>query len=351
MTPNTHLHTVSQNHLEKNRNTVIDDLRGFGIFVMILIHTNVYFLNNTLAYTLLQLSQFAVPLFIFCSAYLTFQKDTTLTAQTVIPYIRKRITRLLAPYYIFLIFYLVLAFVAERSKVTVSYILKNIFVTGGIDFNWLVLLFIEFVFLMPFLSFLRKKHPLLFLLFFAGSLMSSLLFLTHTPLPYFRYIMWLPWSLVVLFSLLFVELEHSKKFLILAIMTSGLIFFLSQTYQTLTFHSLFHQSNKYPPNLYHLSYGVFAVLILYFIAKRNVFSPFRRVFTFLSTYSYSIYFVHILVIYVFTKFFRIQFSWISFFVTVLTASIAIQWIINKSSTFFQHYRAVRQSEYSQGRGH
>jgi len=335
----------AKNSLSKPRNFIIDDLRGLGIFVMIMIHTNVYFLSNKIAYTTLELSQFAVPLFVFCSSYLSFQKELVFTPKTFFEYVKKRFFRLLPPYYIFLAIYLIFTHLKEPKKITEQYVINNILMIGGLDFNWLVFLFLEFTFLTPFLYILRKKRHLLFMIFFITSMFSAVIFLRYTPLPNYRYFMWLPWSLVIIFALFFKELEKNKKFILGSIIISGLLFFLSRTYQDLTAHSLFQYNNKYPPNVYHLSYGIFATLILYKISEYNLLLPFRKLFAYLSKFSYSIYFIHILVIYVVTVFMKIKFNWVSFFVSVLLISLTVQWILNWVFTFFQHYKEGRRSEY------
>lgn len=167
------------------------------------------------------------------------------------------------------------------------------------------------------------------MVFLIASMFSAVAFLRYTPLPNYRYFMWLPWSLIIIFSLFFTELEKNKKFIFGSIIVSGLLFFLSKTYQGLTFHSLFQYNNKYPPNTYHLAYGIFATLILYKISEYNLLKPFRKLFAYLSKFSYSIYFIHILVIYVVTVFMKIKFNWVNFFFTVLILSLIIQMIMNK----------------------
>lgn len=313
----------------KPRNFIIDDLRGLGIFVMILIHTNVYFIQNKIAYTTMELSQFAVVLFIFCSSYLSFQKELEFTPKTFFEYVKKRVFRLLPPYYLFLTIQLLFTYIKQRRLITPDYVLNNILMIGGLEFNWLVFLFLEFTFLTPFIYVLRKKRHNFFLVFFIVSMCSAVIFLRFTPLPNFRYFMWIPWSLVIMFALFFTELEKNKKFIIGSILVSGAIFFLARTYQSLTFHTLYHYSNKYPPNIYHLSYGIFVTLIIYKFSQYNLLLPFRLLFGFLSKFSYSIFFIHVLVIYFLNHFLKVKFHWISFFVSVLAISLVVQVILNR----------------------
>jgi len=312
------------------RSNVIDDLRGIAILVMILIHTNAYFLHIKLAYLTLEISQFAVPVFIFCSAYLSFRKKMELDRQSLVPYVKKRFMRLLQPYYLFLVVHFIFTLIAEPKKMTSSYVLNNIFLTGGLDFNWLVLLFIQFTFLIPFLVWLRDNNKRMFYLYTAISAASTLVFLRYTPLPYYRAIMWLPWSLLIVFTMEYVEAEANGVWQSTTATLALILYGLTRFYQTATGHSLFHYSNKYPPNMYHLSYGIVCILLLVFLSKKNVFAwqPLRWLIHFLSVYSYSIYFFHILVIFTVTVFLKMRFTWISFFLTVTLLTLVVQMMSN-----------------------
>ena len=315
---------------QKTRNNIIDDLRGIAILVMILIHTNAYFLHVKLAYLTLEISQFAVPVFIFCSAYLSFRKKMDLDRQSLVSYVKKRFVRLLQPYYLFLVVHFIFTFIAEPRKMTTAYVTNNIFLTGGLDFNWLVLLFIQFTFLIPFLTWLRDKNKRFFYLYTAISAISTLVFLKYTPLPYYRAIMWLPWSLLIIFTMEYVEAEANGAWQTTTATLAIILYGLTRFFQTEIGHSLYHYNNKYPPNMYHLSYGIVCILVLAFLSRKNVFAwqPLRWLIRFLSVYSYSIYFFHILVIFTVTVFLKMKFTWISFFLTVTAATLLMQMMAN-----------------------
>ncbi len=326
----------------KKRLFEIDDIRGISIIVMILIHTNVYFLQYPLSYATLEISQFAVVAFIFCSAYLFFQKKQEYSWKTFFLHLWKRVKRLIVPYYFFFAVYYLFLLLKEPHKLTSSYVLQNIFVVGGLDFNWLVLLFIQMAILMPFIAYLAEKRKKLLAVYFAVAVVSSLLFLKYTPLSYYRSIMWLPWSLVLIYTYYFDKMWNNKKiFFWMTFLFAGLFVGTQQLILPIFHHSLYMYDNKYPPNLYHLAYGFLSINILFFLSKRGVFSHkiIRSVIHFFSLYSYQIFFIHILVIYAVTVFFHIRFTWVTFFLSVTAISALIQLLFNgikRAITVSQH---------------
>lgn len=314
---------------KKERLFLIDDIRGFSIIVMVLIHTNAYFMKIPLSFNLLELSQFAVAAFIFCSSYLFYLKNPVSSWNTYRDYFFKRLKRLVFPYYLFLAAYFIVLLPHEAHKLTFSYLFQNVTLTGGLDFNWLVLLFIELTLLMPLFSWLEKKARPVLYLYIAAALASAAYFLTHTPLPYYRAVMWLPWSLVVIFTMYFPRMKASKKwFWGLTVLFFGL-YWASRQYVLQPFHrSLRQYDNKYPPNLYHLAYSLFGVNVLYLLSDLNLFAPLRGLIHFYSIYSYTIYFIHIIVIYILTVYLHISFTWVTFYLAVLFLSGLIQLLFN-----------------------
>ncbi len=318
-----------------SRSNEIDDIRGFTILVMILIHTNTYYLSDKIAYTLVELSQFAVVAFIFCSSYLFYQKAVVpSSAKEFVLHMIKRVKRLLIPYYVFLVFHFLFLLIKESKKVTPLYIFQNITLTGGIEFNWLVLLFIELSVIMPLFHLWEKKNKPLLYTYIGIAIVSSIAFLKYTPLPWFRLIMWLPWSLVVIYTMYFDRMFKEKE-LFWGITSVALgIFLLTQQFVLLPLHHSFRMyANKYPPNLYHISYCIFAVNILFFLSKKGVFNFSRKIIHFFSVYSYSIYFIHILILYTFSTLYKIHPHWIIFYIFITTLTGGVQFVFNKCCGF------------------
>lgn len=310
-----------------SRNETIDILRGLAVFAMILIHTNTYFLNNKIAYYLWDYSQFAVPVFVFCSAFVFFKISAVKNDTYNFEYFKKRLSRLFIPYDIFLIFYLPYLYFTKPTTLDLTYFLKSIFILGGIELNWLVMLFTFFTFLMPLTQYVSKKNkPLLGILFMSAWCVGILLLFFKFPYHY-RWIMWLPWSVIVIFSWFFARFEDRKWMKEVVIVLSGLTFFLTWNIQHALNHSLNQFGNKYPPNLFHLSYGILGITVLYVLAKKGIFnfSPLKKMLLFLSTYSYEIFFIHFFILFVALDFLdEKKFGWIGFFVLIFGSTLIVQ---------------------------
>lgn len=316
----------------KQRLPELDDLRGISIIVMILIHTNAYLLGNKWAYNSREISQFAVVAFIFCSAYLSLLKPYP-TLVELGSYIWKRAKRLLIPFYIFFTLYLGFMTLALNKKFSMSYIFKSYTLTGGIDFNWMVLLFVELMLVTPLIQYLYAKSKVGLYIYSFIALVSSIIFLKYTPLSYYRSIMWLPWSLVIVYTLYFDKLWNNKKLFFAITVLFGLIFIGSQQLILLPLrHSFSMYANKYPPNLYHISYSIFAVNIIYYLSRKQLFasSLVQGVINFFSVNSYTIFFIHILVIEAVWKWIHPT-NWILFFLLVTYISALVQIGMNKLS--------------------
>ena len=319
------------------RDITIDLLRGWSLLAIILIHVTVYYQGNRLAYRIWNWNQYAVAVFVFCSAYLYFKKSPTFTSFSQFAfYLKKRLLRLLIPYYLFLGAYFLFLFFSKPWTLTGSYILQNLLAIGGVDLNWLVLLFIFFLFLFPFIHFLWKNQRPLFYLYGLISLLSAVYFLFYPSLLPYRLVMWLPWSLVAVVTQLFVDQEKNQRFLLAGFLVSLLIFILSYQIQSFLGHSLAHYRNKYPPNIYHLSYSLLGLFTLLIIMRMRFFqwSPIAKTLDFLSRYSYSLYFIHLFFILVIYQF-RGQrfFDWYGLLLVVIIFSVITQLLLNRLSRF------------------
>ena len=321
---------------KKARHLEIDFLRALSMLAVIFIHTNAYFLSKKNVFLIWDFCQFAVVAFVFCSSYIFFQREKLLDLKSFFSYLKKRLLRLLIPYWVFLTIILGLIMVKEPSRINLFFVLKDIFAVSGIDINWLVLLFVQFSVLFPILSSLRRKMPWLFYLYGVSAVLSSVVLLFYKPSVDYKVIMWLPWSVVALFSWYYIKHQKKSLFLPLSMSVSLLLFILLRLVLTSTHHSLTQFDNKYPPNLYHLSYGLFWVVLLSFIFKSKFFllPPIKHSLSFLSKKSYSLFFIHYVVIYVLTVFFKLNLSWIIFFIFVLGITMIVQLTLTSVNYLF-----------------
>ncbi|KKP65816.1 MAG: hypothetical protein UR68_C0027G0007 [Candidatus Roizmanbacteria bacterium GW2011_GWA2_35_19] len=314
------------------RDSTIDNLRGLAMLAMIIVHATSYFLKDSLTLAIWDNLQWAVPVFLFCSFYLYYKNTKSFDRKTVAPYLEKRFGRLLIPYYQFLLVYFPLAYLFIPSKLSMNTVWANIFLYGGLDLNWLPLLFIYLIIIMP-LMFIFKNNKLVMVSLFLISLFSSIYFIFSTPFHY-RLIMWLPWILMIFFTLFVIKNEDNWRRLFLLAGISFLVFIILRFIEIKIGHNLTHYGNKYPPTLYHQSFGFFSTIILLWLSKKNIFNflGFEKLLHFLSVNSYSLFLIHNLVI-ITLVWLKIKFNnWIIFFVAIYFFTTIIQIGLNKIKT-------------------
>jgi len=324
--------------IQMKRDTTIDMLRGFSILMIMLTHATSYFLADSVARFLWNASQFSVAVFIFCSFYLFFKKSPVDT----VPYLKKRFVRLFIPYAVFLVFFIPLQFLSERNSMTTVDVLHYFTLsTAGNDLSWLVLLFLQLTIVGVTIKKIENKK-LFFYSLFALSFLSTLAFHFKFQFLNFKFIMWLPWSLIIFFTYYLSRHEVKKEFLLKVMIASGVLFSVLYLLQIGFLHHPNLYDNKYPPNLYHLLYGIFWTCLLIFLEKHGFFnlSFITRVLNFLSRNSYSIYFIHFLILYTIVQLapnILVTLRWWGFLGVLLLGSIAVQWLIRKTkAVVFPH---------------
>lgn len=310
------------------RDKTIDNLRGLAMLAMIIIHACSYYLKDRLTFLTWDNLQWAVPVFLFCSFYLFYIKTEDLAKTDWLSYFKRRLTRLVIPYYYFLLVYFPLLFFFERKKFNLDYFFANVFLYKGIDSNWLVLIFIYLMILMPLVLFIKKNKTLFYGLFIL-SLFSSIYFI-FKPINY-RVIMWLPWTFYIYFTIFFLKNKTNKKILLLTGLLSLIIFAFLRIIENNIGHNLTQYANKYPPTLYHLSFGIFWIIVLYWLSQKNIFGFMKldKFLYFLSINSYSIFFIHLIVILMIGWLHFMPSVWPLFFLEIMGISLLIQVSLNK----------------------
>ncbi len=320
-----------------NRLEHVDTVRGISMLAMILIHTNAYFLHDRTANALWNACQFAVPAFVFCSSYLFYRKESHSHVAHTFRYYRKRIIRLLVPYYVFLGAYCGLLAVFEPEALTIGFITRSALLTGGIDLNWMVALFLLISLALPALMWLVRNHRFGFIMYaLAASASASLLLMFQSPVN-FRFVMIVPWSLIILASWVVARHERSKKSLFVIAAFWMVIYLLSREVLVWTGKSLVQFDNKYPPNLFHLSYGLAGtVSLLITSGVWDYFRPVKNVIHYLSVHSYAVFFIHFYLIFISLYTLPVRtIGWIPFFFGILTGTIVIHSSYLRAVTFFR----------------
>lgn len=297
--------------MHKQRFDDIDFLRAIAIIAVIVTHVLSYNLGTNLINVVWNYLHFIVPILVFCSGYVTYRaySSTTWTLPTLITWYKKRIVRLVLPYYIIILLHYALWF-AFPSVFSGYGIQKNIYfiirsiLFIGVDYGWLPLLFLELMLLTPLYLTLYKHKPYNIITLIPLGASSVALFFIHLPLDY-RIVMWLPWSSILFLSFIVANYHTNTK----PLLPKNIIYIMGTTVSLMIF--LFLDSllsymgrqttltvHKYPPDIFYLSYGIglgSTLLLLENIAHRYI-EFLRSILWWLSTYSYELFFAHYLVI-------------------------------------------------------
>lgn len=320
----------------KNKNTqllrifYIDILRGLAIFFMVFLHTSIYYIQEKFIYILFNLTDFVNVAFLFCSCFIFFGRDKKGVKMLHWPSVKRRLLKLILPYYIFLIFYFILVYFMERASFNLINIIKHIIMWNGIYISWLVILFIIFTFLNPIVFFLKRNNRLLFYLFFIISLASSIAFLFF-KIKNFAYVLWIPYSLTTYYVIWIRKFMKNKAILFYALVIMSILFaflFFIRDQQ----NQAFLLANKYPPNIYYLLYSFIVFDVFFLMLKFNLIYKNKiisKFFIYLGKNSYDLFFIHILLIFLLNKSaFFTKINWLASFTIVLLLSLIAQFIIH-----------------------
>jgi peptidoglycan/LPS O-acetylase OafA/YrhL len=255
----------------ESRDLRVDILKVIGLFCIILAHVGT-------GQVIFQVRNFDVPLMVICSGALFFisTKQTNLAYSA---YVKKRLERLLAPSWMFLIIYFSLIYSLNSiTKNNFPYssvdILQEFILRSKIIGLWIIRVFILVSLIAPFIFnlYLRVKNEMIFLLILLGvylfyeacygilSIYNSSLIFKLMEKSIFEMI---PYG--CLFGI-GISLAHLKKrtILVLSMIFLAIFVFLflikiSSGYPVDT------QLYKYPPRLYYLSYAIFVSLLLWIV--------------------------------------------------------------------------------------
>lgn len=294
---------------EKERLWHIDFVRALSIIGVIATHVLSDNLATKTNYLIWNYLHFVVVAFVFCSGYVLFWRyqNFSFNLPGILKWYKKRFLRLIIPFYIYLITHFSLwillpnLFSGLDLKKTPAFILQSVFFTGGVNLNWLPLLFLQLTILFPlFITILNKKKLLFaYIIFSAG----VTIFFTVKIFPYafYRYVMWISWSLILLFSMyisLKEKLENNilkaiKRYIsigILSFLTFAFVFVLWKN----TNKSLTLINHKYPPDFYYLSYATLMSSLVLVISRLSILKQnlIKSIYTFISKNSYQLFFIH-----------------------------------------------------------
>lgn len=143
----------------------IDVLRAIATVIIVVTHVLQYHLHDFLTTFVWNYIHFAVVLFVFCSVsvLLPAVERMEMNVASLFAWCKKRFWRLIKPFYVYiaahalLILLLPSIFNGNGLKLTPRFLLDSITLSGGINFNWLVLLFIEIALVFPLIYKVSQK--------------------------------------------------------------------------------------------------------------------------------------------------------------------------------------------------
>lgn len=282
--------------MNSQRNIVIDLLRGLAIVIMVILHVAAYYLNIPSIRIIWDYTHFVVPLIIFCSVYVPFTSDKRVNKN----YIIHRLKRLLIPYWVYVIVLYFTNSLIGSHKPTLTAFIQGFLLLDftSRDFNWLVLLFIYLMILVPIVKWSTQKRFMMFILTAVSSIVSILLIFYPAVIPY-RLVMWIPY----LFYLIIIYYSFRQKYKIyipVILTTSFILYILLNLVLQHIGHPITLIENEYPPNIYFLAYGTFWTFLFFLLVTQShhyIPSVMKKLLSYLSRNSYSFYFVHIFILY------------------------------------------------------
>ncbi|MCX7996990.1 MAG: acyltransferase [Patescibacteria group bacterium] len=315
------------------RHAFIDILRGISMIAVLSIHAMANYLGDPFVLRIWDLQQFAVQIFVFCSAYLFFGRPPTVHLSSLGAYLGKRVWRLYSPFLVFAACYFLLVAMLRPEDLTIGFIGETLLLVGGVDLTWLVLLFIQLMVSFQLLSYLHRHNVFLFRLAAAIIILSAIL-LYFFPFPYnWKLIMWLPWSAMGLFALWMRHVAHHRNIVRITYILSALLFLVFIGLQWMETGKIMIYPNKYPPNVIVLLYGCVWIGIFDVLHRRKVFERLRLIapIEFFSKNSYSLFFLHHIVMYAMNNAFGLHktLPWWGYVVVLFLVTMPAQLMVNQ----------------------
>ncbi|KRL01484.1 acyltransferase family protein [Liquorilactobacillus capillatus] len=328
------------------RDIRIDVLRSLAILLIVLAHV---LPPNPIG----QIRIFDVPLMaLLLGMSFALSKKKSSHATGYIQYLIKRFKRLILPTWIFLTIFFVVVFIfCQATSLEFPYsimtLLSTYLLLTGIGYVWIIRVFFVIAIFSPFLFFISKKvniltHKLVLLTFLL--IFQQFLYLLdkqlsgHIKLLFEQLIAISFGYMIVALVGIWLSSQSSKDTLHIAFF-NWIIFFVIALLNQFSLLS----SQKYPPSVYFLTYGIGVSLLLFYIVSlptvNNFFIVRSRKITWLSTHSLELYYWHIIPITVTQKYLT-NFSWELRYIIVLSIALLITYV---QVTFFPSLLAPKKS--------
>ena len=310
----------------KHKIEAIDYLRGVAILSIVFIHIILPTMNSPqsiysskpLLFSIREILNFSIVAIIMCSGFSLYlsAKNLKYRFQDILLFYKKRLKRLILPWWTFCIISFISYYLAENllnihlEKISLTYIISSFLLIGGLPLRWLILLLVMLSLLFPLFKYFFEKNSRIFV----SALLLSYLFFIIISIsnPYnvyqtqnndisfiskvsFNLSFILGWSLVYLLGFFLEELYNKHKLMKKELKVTFNFIFLSIiiyiVYSVIGLNTALY-ANKYPPSPYYLSYGIavtFVLLNLFFAYKHFIHTHLKKILSFFSSNSYWLF--------------------------------------------------------------
>jgi fucose 4-O-acetylase-like acetyltransferase len=317
------------------RDSKLDTLRGIGLLCVVLAHVHP-------PPILRQVRDFDVPLLVLVSGSAFAASASARDGVSYARYLASRFVRLVAPTWLFLSFFFVTALIWSTMRnapypFDARAVVSSYFLTRGIDYVWVIRVFLLVSIIAPLTLFARRSRCLLMLSYmvcasaYCGYELTLRLTGQHMATGVERLVQLALFYMVPYGSLFFVGTRLSPERKRPALLASGgaLCVFLgvAGVLARRTGHFVPTDLCKYPPTAYYLSYGLAVSAMLYCAIGmgQNCWRPTRHGLAFLGRSSLWLYLWHIEILFL-TGGSQLPGGFYVRYVTVLAGAVGALWI-------------------------
>lgn len=315
----------------KKRDISIDILKFIGLSMIILAHTA---MSNNL---IMQIRSFDVPLMVLVSGILAV--DSYKNESSYFCYLKKRISRLIIPTYIFLSIFFVVTYIFWGLKYypfSLVQVIRTFLLIDGIGYVWIIRVYILCSMIIPILIIFNEKaeektyYSLLIIIYIFYEIIYYFNILNNNII--FEYLIFyiIPYGVIMGLGIKLKRMSK-KHIMILSIVFISIFIFIAFLLNFKLSGFIKTSTMKYPPRIYYLSYAIGVSLVLYLICsleKVKVFleNPFIK---FVSSSSMWIYLWHILYLKIIEWYLGDYFHWGINFIIIYFFSAITVFIQNK----------------------
>ncbi|KKR06006.1 MAG: hypothetical protein UT34_C0001G0046 [candidate division WS6 bacterium GW2011_GWF2_39_15] len=318
-------------NLDRRYYPEVDKLKAFATIIVILTHILAEHKGGAPYLNLIwELIHFSVGIFVFVSGFLhATSKDVPITYQDIWRSIAKRVIRIVKPYYLYVLLFIVAMAIMGRfgeliQKADWKYVFNTVFLLGGVGYAWIPRLFLSLYIVIISLQLLSRVRAFKYIII--AFLILSMIFSAITQfveidfLSKFNFVF--GWFIIYIAGFFLQKFyKHINVTWVFAISSIGTLILLGILLLFGLNTSLFH--NEYPPTPYFILYNLAVIALLWMIAtKVNLLGVVHSAVEWLSRHAYEMFLYHLLFLYIIFRSVRINIV-VDFFLVLFSTVLLI----------------------------